>query len=153
MTVKTKRDRQAEENELESRLPEYGRKAMRNLTDADLRVLLRQVTREVALRQQAKPRESRPTAVRIFGPNLSGPAQRKGNFHVHEASCSDCKHYGPGRKFQGEDAGMGVEVECAKDAAEYVYGDFEEYDREDDQWVGDFYFAPCLNGLPTEVKS
>jgi hypothetical protein len=88
--------------------------------------------------------------VAIFGPNLSSLAQSKGNFHVHAAGCADCKHYGPRKKFGGDDNGDAavMEVTSKWDAVDSIYGpsagDFSGTVEEN---MGDFYFAPCLDNL------
>ena len=88
--------------------------------------------------------------VAIFGPNLSSFAQSKGNFHVHAADCGDCKHYGPRKKFGGDDNGDAavMKVTSKWDAVDSIYGpsagDFSGTVEEN---MGDFYFAPCLDNL------
>ena len=88
--------------------------------------------------------------VAIFGPNLSAFAQSKGNFHVHAADCGDCKHYGPRKKFGGDDNGDAavMKVTSKWDAVDSIYGpsagDFSGTVEEN---MGDFYFAPCLDNL------
>ncbi len=83
--------------------------------------------------------------VKIFGPNLSGAAQRKGDFHVHAADCADCKFYGPGRKYGGDSKPTAMEAETEKAVVLSIYppDDFE-YDEKD--WTGfaaGVWFAPC----------
>ena len=93
------------------------------------------------------------SSVKVFGPNLSGPAQRKGYNHVHAADCADNKHYGPGRKYGGEDNGYAIDVASRKEIVEFLYppGEFD-YDL-DSEWKGydDLYVAPCLK-LAAEVS-
>jgi hypothetical protein len=87
--------------------------------------------------------------VAIFGPNLSGGAQRMGNFHVHESSCGDCKHYGYNRKFGGDNApgksDMVITATSKWDVADFVYGpDAGDFDGPVEGYMDDFHFAPCV---------
>ena len=85
--------------------------------------------------------------VNIFGPNLRD--ESRGTFHVHRAGCQDAKHYGPGRKFGGEDEGWTVDVDSRVDVVECVYDNQldEHPDVEAADWLSDFYFAPCVKDL------
>lgn len=164
----TKKQKQTQERqELSSRLPEYSPDTVSRLTDEDLRVLFSIVSAEVQNRaagkrllDQAKDLgiladDREPTPVRVFGPNLNGPAQKKGMFHVHAPGCGDCKHYGPGSKFGGDDAGWEMAVGSRLDVVEEVYGDQldENPGVQAKDWLDDFHFAPCLKSLPEEVVS
>lgn len=70
------------------------------------------------------PRQADTIRVRIFGPNLrsAGP-----QYHVHAEGCADCRHYGPGRRFGGdEDDGWAIELPTADlhiEATAAIYGD------------------------------
>jgi len=87
----------------------------------------------------------------IFGPNLRD--QSKGTFHVHAKGCAHAKHYGPGKRFGGDDFGDYVfEADTTEDVVEDIYGDqLNETpgDRAEliNDWHSDFYFAPCVKGL------
>jgi len=89
------------------------------------------------------------TAVRIYGPNLPTAAmQRKGTFHVHRAGCADCAKLD---KNPSIDPSMDTEVTSCRAAAEFVYSDhIAEGSTTSDEALADFYFAPCLKGLPTD---
>ena len=87
--------------------------------------------------------------VAIFGPNLSGVAQRMGNFHVHAEGCGDCKHYGYNRKFGGDNApgkaDMIIEATSKWDVADFIYGpDAGDFDGTVEENMSDFHFAPCV---------
>lgn len=86
--------------------------------------------------------------VRIFGPNLSGAAQKKGDMHVHAEGCGDCKFYGYGKKYGGDDFdGWQIEASTIEDAVEAIYGPSEfNYDPETeiDTYTDSMYFAPCV---------
>lgn len=96
--------------------------------------------------------------VRICGPNLNSAAQRKGSFHVHEASCNDLNYYGPGRKYGGDMLGtreMLVRQATVTSIVEAVYDNGIIDERLADDMIGetredvvdslapDFWFAPC----------
>lgn len=90
-----------------------------------------------------------PADVYVFGPNLSSAGQRKGDMHVHAVGCSDCKHYGPGRKFGGDDTvenSHSLSIASRKEAVLHIYAD---HGADDDNWeeFDDLYFFPCLKGL------
>lgn len=88
--------------------------------------------------------------VTIFGPNLNSGAEKKGTLHVHAEDCGDCAHYGPGRKFGGEDNGWTVSADSRQAVVFDVYppGQFE-YDESDwRDYESDLYFAPCVKSLP-----
>lgn len=85
--------------------------------------------------------------VTIFGPNLNSSAQRKGQFHVHAVDCADCAHYGPGRKFGGDDRdGWQIKAASRKDVGMEIYADMvgEGSMTEDDCDDPDIYIAPCV---------
>lgn len=82
--------------------------------------------------------------VRVFGPNLRD--QRKGTFHVHEASCDHLDFYGPGRINGGNC--FGYEEGIIKDATvakivEEVYADQLDEGGTIEDLTSDFWFAPC----------
>lgn len=89
----------------------------------------------------------------IFGPNLMD--QSKGQFHVHAAGCGDAKHYGPRGKYGGEEGGWEIEVAGKIDIVWAVYSNQLEETGEDEagqneiakDWLSDFWFAPCCEGL------
>jgi hypothetical protein len=83
--------------------------------------------------------------VTIFGPNLSSQAQQKGDMHVHAADCADCKHYGPGRKFGGEDKGWTIDATSCKSIVLDIYPP-DEFDYDEENWgdYDDLYTAPCI---------
>ena len=90
--------------------------------------------------------------VSVFGPNLSGVAQAKGQFHVHAEGCGDCSHYGPGRKFGGDDRGESFEAKHLIEVVTLVYPEDEfDYDATNEQdfrdFVADFYVAPCAKEI------
>jgi hypothetical protein len=92
--------------------------------------------------------------VTVFGPNLSGRAQRKGNMHVHAATCDDCKKYGPGKPMGGEDTGWTIDATTRRDVVLAIYAD---HSATEDDWQGydDLYVAPCVTfeqTPPTETK-
>ena len=89
------------------------------------------------------------TRVTVFGPNLSGAAQRKGTFHVHASDCADCKLYGPGKRYRGDDNGFVVLATSVHDIVADVYPPEQfDYSGPDDesyeQYVSDFFVAPCV---------
>ena len=91
--------------------------------------------------------------VAIFGPNLSGAAQRSGNFHVHAADCGDCKHYGYGRKFGGDNdpgkSDMVIEATSKWDVADFFYGPRAgDFDGTVEENMSDFHFSACVDALP-----
>jgi hypothetical protein len=96
--------------------------------------------------------------VTVFGPNLHD--QSKGDFHVHAAECSDCKHYGHGRKFGGE-PGWTIDAPSKDDVVLDVYSDMilsnDMYDLAD--FVSDLHFAPCVtlpdtrDGIQAEIEA
>jgi len=94
------------------------------------------------------------TPVTVFGPNLTSVAQRRGDMHVHATSCADCGHYGPGRKFGGEDGGWDLKVADAKELVWAVYGDMisENPDGDWTDYLSDLYFAPCVK-LPHDAST
>lgn len=155
----TDKMKQKQSEDIEKRLPEYSRDAMANLTDEDLKTLLRHVTREVALRAAAKMKdEPNRVAVMVHGPNLRD--QSKGQFHVHTIECKDnAKEI----RNNGSEYPMKIEVESRLDVVEDVYHDQLNEQPDDDNgpnreatkrsWLdGEFHFAPCCKSLPTEVK-
>ena len=93
--------------------------------------------------------------VTIHGPNLND--QSKGQFHVHTPDCGDNRNYGPRGRFGGEDNGWTIEVESARDVSAAIYADhLSDYglDTDDpegqqmlDEWLADFWFAPCVPPL------
>lgn len=98
--------------------------------------------------------------LRIFGPNLND--QSKGDLHVHAASCGDCKHYGPNGKFGGDAFPGSREFASAMEVSAYIYGDHlsdhgltvddaEGVEMLDD-WLTEFWFAPCTKGLPHSTE-
>lgn len=90
--------------------------------------------------------------VTIYGPNLRD--QTRGTFHVHAAGCAHGKHYGPGTKFGGDDAGLPLEADSATAVVEFIYADqLAEHDGDvkPADWLDDFHFAPCARALPTDT--
>ncbi len=95
--------------------------------------------------------------LQVCGPNLSGEAQRRGTFHIHAVGCADLKHYGPGRRFGGDDKGWTLEASSKMQVVEDVYpGSDFQYDPSNDAeigpFLGDFHFAPCCE-LPLRVTA
>jgi hypothetical protein len=101
-----------------------------------------------------------PQRIVIFGPNLSGAGQRKGTLHVHAAECADCRLYGPGRKYGGDDYGGAIgetwsfEAATRRDVVMDVYPpedfDYDPTTEEIRSYSDDIYFAPCVV-LPWEA--
>lgn len=99
------------------------------------------------------------TDVEVFGPNLSGAGQQKGDIHVHATGCADCKKYGPGKPMGGDDDGWPLtgmmsrlEVVCEV----YPPGDFEwnpDVAEDADGYLRSVYFAPCLSSLPERYEA
>lgn len=101
--------------------------------------------------------------VRICGPNLRN--QSKGNFHVHQDGCNDLKAYGPGRR-EGGDV-LGIMETLVTDATvtscvEAVYdngiidehlADGDPIEQVIDNLAGDFWFAPCCDGMEPGTPS
>lgn len=87
-----------------------------------------------------------PVRVKLFGPNLSSSAQRKGYFHVHSSNCADNAHYGPGRKYGGDDRGETMTVTSRQAIVEEIYADHMAEDPSR-TWedFDDLYLAPCVN--------
>lgn len=82
----------------------------------------------------------------VFGPNLSSAAQQKGYMHVHAEGCEDCRKYGPGKLFGGEDHGWAIVVATRKEVVTAIYSpDDFEYDA-DTEWrdYDDLFVAPCV---------
>jgi hypothetical protein len=91
-----------------------------------------------------------PTKVRVFGPNLSSIGQQKGTFHVHAIGCADNAHYGPGRKYGGDDRGEMMKATSREDIVRDIYSDHmadETGDPADADWrdYDDLYLAPCVH--------
>ena len=85
----------------------------------------------------------------VFGPNLSGAAQRKAHLHAHVVGCADCKHFGPGRKFGGdmtEADEFKMEAATLDEIVHEVFSDFIDHnDREPlESYRSEIYFAPCV---------
>jgi hypothetical protein len=91
--------------------------------------------------------------VLIHGPNLN--EQSKGQFHVHRDGCADNYHYGPYKRFGGEEYPMTVSVSCRLDVEDYIYGpDAGDFDLpHPGAWLDEFHFAPCCSNLPHLTKS
>ena len=92
-----------------------------------------------------------PVRVKVFGPNLSSAAQRKGTFHVHTANCADNAHYGPGRKYGGEDRGFTLTVTSRLEIVQDLYAEImsdtmDPADATPADWdsLDDLYLAPCV---------
>lgn len=91
--------------------------------------------------------------VTIFGPNLSRAGQDKGSMHVHATGCGHAQHYGPFKRFGGDDNGWAIEAETVKDVVLDIYCDImsdrytvEEYDEHWEEY-NDLYIAPCARKL------
>jgi hypothetical protein len=77
----------------------------------------------------------------IFGPNLSGVHQRKGQMHVHATGCGDCRKY-------GRDEAEKLETTTRRDVVEMVYADqMSESDAPYSDYENDFFWAPCVRSL------
>lgn len=83
----------------------------------------------------------------VFGPNLND--QSKGSFHVHKEGCGDCKFYGAGKRFGGDEVPPSTtEATTYEEIVEEVYGPDEfNYDPETEigTYLADFWFAPCCD--------
>jgi hypothetical protein len=74
--------------------------------------------------------------VAIFGPNLSGGAQRVGNFHVHAEGCGGDN--APGK------SDMVITATSKWDVADFIYGPASgDFDGTVEENMSDFHFAPC----------
>jgi hypothetical protein len=83
----------------------------------------------------------------IHGPNLND--QSKGTFRVHAADCRDNRRE---VVYNGSDSPYTGEFATVEDVAELMYGDhIAEGSTDLDAAVADFYFAPCVKGLPNRV--
>lgn len=101
--------------------------------------------------QRTDPSEGSGTKhfVRVFGPNLSGPAQRKGEFHVHAEGCGDCKHYGPDGRFGGDDPdGWHMVVDTRAEVVEGIYEDQIHEGASFESCAATVWWAPCCNDIP-----
>lgn len=88
--------------------------------------------------------------VTIFGPNLND--DRKGTFHVHAQDCADCRKYGPGTKFGGDDHGWTLRVDSRDEVgADIDDGHIAEGSMTIEDAVADCYFAPCVT-LPLHAS-
>jgi hypothetical protein len=99
----------------------------------------------MARKIRTRPNEIKPLPVRVkvHGPNLT--VQSKGQFHVHTSNCQDNKHYGPDRKFGGEDSGWLMTVGSRREIVETIYADhMAEHENPDWQNYDDLYLAPCV---------
>lgn len=93
--------------------------------------------------------------VRVCGPNLND--QSKGTFHVHVDGCLHLHHYGPGTIIGGDVPGFDetvLEVDSQVEVVEVIYSDQlrENGDVKPEDWLDDFYFAPCTKSLPTSFS-
>lgn len=95
--------------------------------------------------------------VRVFGPNLSGPAQRKGEFHVHDEGCGDSRFYGPDARYGGDGPeGWAMEVQSRTAIAEHLYSDQIAEHADEPGYVetclATLWFAPCCSALPVGLS-
>lgn len=91
--------------------------------------------------------------VKIQGPNLRD--QSKGQFHVHTANCGDNRHYGYRGRFGGEEPAWAIEVAAKEDCESFIY-DFAPVETpgyELGDYLGEFWFAPCVKNLPQSKES
>lgn len=81
--------------------------------------------------------------LRIFGPNLK--RNNRGDIHVHAANCGDCNHYGPGRRFGGDDDGWEIVAGTIAGVVMEVYPP-DDFGYDESEWENydDLYFAPCV---------
>jgi hypothetical protein len=82
--------------------------------------------------------------VAVFGPNLSMEGQNKGDVHVHAAGCGDCKHYGRGRRFGGEDSGWVFEAQSVREVVEEFYADQLDEGSSYGSCRAEVWVAPCV---------
>ena len=90
----------------------------------------------------------------VPGPNLND--QTRGSFHVHAHGCADLKHYGPGTKNGGAEINYTdvFDVQSKLELVSVVYGDIlTENDDIPESYLGDFWFAPCVQDLPLGVTT
>jgi hypothetical protein len=82
--------------------------------------------------------------VRVFGPNLRD--QSKGTFHVHAEGCADNRHYGPGKRYGGDDYdGWLMEAASHDDVGDSIYEDhIAEGSMEPGEGKHDCHFFPCV---------
>jgi hypothetical protein len=86
-------------------------------------------------------------ALKIVGPNLPGPLQALGTFHVHTADCADLKR-GAIRRFAEQTETS--EHTTLVGVAEYIYDNgIMGEDETGENYLFDFHFAPCVK-LPVK---
>ena len=87
--------------------------------------------------------------VTFYGPNLTRAGQDKGQFHVHRAGCGHDRFYGEGSKYGGAFPWT-EDVTSVLDAVEAVYCDIiaENPDDQVEDYLAEFWFAPCTSALP-----
>ena len=86
--------------------------------------------------------------IAIYGPNLSGKAQKKGYVHAHAEGCADKRKYGVGGVFGGE-TGWTLDASSEQEVVEEVF-DGPMSDSEDYTWLDfrdEVWFAPCTRTL------
>jgi len=82
----------------------------------------------------------------VVGPNL--PHEAKGfTFHVHAEGCTDLDK-GWIKSFAALDKKFVVDYESRRDLVDHVYADIIEEDEGSYPYDEEFYYAPCVAGLP-----
>lgn len=78
--------------------------------------------------------------ITVFGPNLRD--QSKGEFHVHDSECGDCRRYGPGKEMGGEE-GLTLLVLSRGEVVRYLYADQIAEGANPMDCYRLVHFAPC----------
>lgn len=88
--------------------------------------------------------------VTVSGPNLPRPLADKGTMHVHAAGCADLRKYPKG----ADQGGWPLDADSVQYVVENVYGhQIEEAGATWQDYVSDFYWAPCVFHLPATAPT